>query len=100
MEFWFKSYSRLYLESGVKIHQSFRKEMGLNNPYNVVKIRGEFQLQSLASIFGPDEVNASLHGRLTPDEVNRLVYGATASEEDQGPQAQALSAITNGALHE
>jgi glutamate synthase domain-containing protein 2 len=107
-QYWFSSYSRLILESGATGDQPFRKQMGLNNPYNTVKIRGDRQLESLKDVFTSQEVVTSLQGRISETEVEALVYGQVSAPvlaphsstlpPEQSPEDQALRVVIQETL--
>lgn len=102
--YWFDAFSRLELEGGSDGVQPFRKLMGLNNPYNTVRIRGPRQLQTLASIFPVDEAAAALQGRISKAELQNLIYGqnSTSAQNDEtaNEESRAIHAVTTELLSE
>jgi glutamate synthase domain-containing protein 2 len=94
-QYWFESYSRLQLEAGSSGAVPFRKEMGLDNPYNTVRIRGEYQLHALEDIFSVKEVARALQGRITLQETEGFIFGDRPKHEPQSEEASAINALTN-----
>lgn len=101
-KYWFESYSRLILESGADGTRPFREQMGLDNRYNTVRMRGETQLHSLRDIFPLSEVELALNGRMTIEEIERHIYGAATDKTAPVParteEQQAIQAVTEETL--